>query len=258
MPAPNLTVDEIVAYLSRSQLPTVVVEGKDDMRIYGWAEARVGNTKAYVLATGGRNTLLAVYQRRNEFANLPVAFVADRDLWLFSEIPADYHDVIWTQGYSIENDLYTGAELEDLLDAHEVDEHQQVLYAIIEWFAFEVEEFLAGRVAEVDRSCDEIVPPGETKMDEGFSTRRGFRAPDSELIQQIKGAYQLKLRGKFLFEMLVRFLNARGRGTKYNAYALHEIAAKRSGPHLLIERLIVEIEKRLRDRIQPNSQPTTS
>ena len=184
MPAPNLTVDEIVAYLSRSQLPTVVVEGKDDMRIYGWAEARVGNTKAYVLATGGRNTLLAVYQRRNEFANLPVAFVADRDLWLFSEIPADYHDVIWTQGYSIENDLYTGAELEDLLDAHEVDEHQQVLYAIIEWFAFEVEEFLAGRVAEVDRSCDEIVPPGETKMDEGFSTRRGFRAPDSELIQQ--------------------------------------------------------------------------
>ena len=100
MPAPNLTVDEIVAYLSRSQLPTVVVEGKDDMRIYGWAEARVGNTKAYVLATGGRNTLLAVYQRRNEFANLPVAFVADRDLWLFSEIPADYHDVIWTQGYS--------------------------------------------------------------------------------------------------------------------------------------------------------------
>ena len=158
----------------------------------------------------------------------------------------------------IENDLYTGAELEDLLDAHEVDEHQQVLYAIIEWFAFEVEEFLAGRVAEVDRSCDEIVPPGETKMDEGFSTRRGFRAPDSELIQQIKDAYRLKLRGKFLFEMLVRFLNARGRGTKYNAYALHEIAAKRSGPHLLIERLIVEIEKRLRDRIPPNSQLATS
>ena len=252
------TVDELVATLRRSQQPTVVVEGKDDMRIYRWVEARVGNTKADVLATGGRNTLLAVYRRRNEFANLPVAFVADRDLWLFSEIPADCHDVIWTQGYSIENDLYAEAELEDLLDAHEVDEHQQMLYAIIEWFAFEVEEFLAGRAAEVDRSCDEIVPPGKTEMDEGFTERRGFRAPDAEIIQQIKDAYQLKLRGKFLFEMLVRFLNARGRGTKYNCYTLHEIAVKRRGPHLLIDQLIDGIEKRLRDRIPSNWQPTTS
>ncbi len=258
MPAPDLTVDEIVAYLSRSELPTVVVEGKDDMRIYGWAEARVSNTKAYVLATGGRNTLLAVYRRRDEFANLPVAFVADKDMWLFSGIPADYPDVIWTQGYSIENDLYAGAELEGLLDEHEVDEHRQALYAIIEWFAFEVEEFLAGRVPEVNRSCDEIVPPGTTEIDGGFSARRGFRFPNAELIRQIKEAYQLKLRGKFLFEMLVRFLNARGRGTKYNHYALQEIAVKRSGSHVLIDRLIAEIERRLGDRTQPNSPPTTS
>ena len=247
MPAPDLTVDEIVAYLSRSELPTVVVEGKDDMRIYGWAEARVSNTKAYVLATGGRNTLLAVYRRRDEFANLPVAFVADKDMWLFSGIPADYPDVIWTQGYSIENDLYAGSELEDLLDEHEVAEHRQALYAIIEWFAFEVEEFLAGRVPEVDRSCDEIVPPGTTEIDEAFSARRRFRFPNAELIRQIKDVYELKLKGKLLFEMLVRFLNARGRGTKYNAYALQEIAVKRSGSHVLIGRLIAEIERRLGD-----------
>ena len=252
------TADELVATLRQSELPTVVVEGKDDMRIYRWLEARIGNTKAHVQATGGRNTLLAVYRRRHEFSNLPVAFVADKDMWLFSGIPTEYSDIIWTQGYSIENDLYAEAKLEDMLDAHEVDEHEKKLYAIIKWFAFEVEEFLAGSAPEVDRSCNVVVPPGKTDMDEDFSRRRGFRFPNVELIQQIKEAYQLKLRGKLLFEILVRFLNARGRGTKYNRYSLHEIAVKTSEPHPLMNQLIGEIEERLRDSIRLNSQLATS
>ena len=116
-----------------------------------------------MLSVGGRETLLAVYQRRNEFAHLPVAFVADRDLWLFSGIPPGYPDIIWTEGYSIENDLYAGASLEDLLNADEVDEHRQVLDLIIEWFAFEVEEYLAGREPRVDTHCNEIVPLGRDR-----------------------------------------------------------------------------------------------
>ena len=252
MPVPNPTVNEIVATLSRSRLPTVVVEGKDDMRIYRWVEQLLGTQNARVLPTSGRNTLLRVYDRRDEFSNLPVAFLADRDMWLFSGIPIDYHDIVWTQGYSIENDVYAEAGLEGLLDVHEVDIHQNVLYIIIEWFAFEVEEYLAGRMPEVDRSCDEIVPPGETAMDEDFSIRRGFRPPNAELIKQIKDAYQLKLRGKFLFEILVRFLNARGRGTKYNSYALQEIAVKKNGPHPLMNQLIDEIEEQLRNRNLPS------
>ena len=104
-----MTVDECVALLRRTDLQTVIVEGKDDMQIYQWAERRVGIQKANVLPVGGRETLLAVYKRRSEFAHLPVAFVADRDLWLFSGIPPGYPDIIWTEGYSIENDLYAGA-----------------------------------------------------------------------------------------------------------------------------------------------------
>ena len=174
MPVPDPTVNELVATLSRSRLPTVIVEGKDDMRIYRWVEQRVGTQNANVLPTGGRNTLLKVYDRRKEFPKLPVAFVADRDLWLFSGIPGGYSGIIWTRGYSIENDLYAGAELENLLDVHEVDVHQEVLNVIIEWFAFEVGEFLEGRVSKVDQSCDKVVPPGKTEMDQDFSARRGF------------------------------------------------------------------------------------
>ncbi len=245
MPVPHPTVDELVEMLRRSRLPTVIVEGKNDMQIYRWVEARVGSQNANVLPAGGRKTLLSVYKRRTEYAHLPVAFVADRDLWLFSGIPPGYDDIIWTEGYSIENDLYLGAELEKLLNPDEAKEHQQVLDSIIEWFAFEVEEYLAGRDAEVARHCNQVVPSGQTKRDPVFCTRRGFRFPNAKLIQQIKDAYQLQLRGKLLFQMLVRFLSAPNRSAKHSVDSLHETAFKMTPSHRLMDRLIQEIEMRL-------------
>ena len=252
MPKSDMTVDECVAALRRTDLPTVIVEGTDDMQIYQWAERRVGIQKANVLPVGGRETLLSVYKRRNEFVQLPVAFVADKDLWLFSGIPPGYPDIIWTQGYSIENDLYAGADLENLLNADEVDEHRQVLDSIIEWFAFEVEEYLAGREPRVDTHCNEIVSLGQTEMDQGFRTRRGFRLPNQELHQQIKDAYQLQLRGKSLFQVLIRFLNAPSRGTRYSILTLHENAFKLTPAHELMNRLIGEIERAIAGHTPPN------
>ena len=208
MPRQDLTVDELVAVLGRSQLPTVIVEGQVDIQIYRWIEESIINRKVDIQSAGGRNNLLLVYKRRNEFAHLPVAFVADRDLWLFSGIPPGYPDIIWTEGYSIENDLYAGANLENLLNVDEVDEHRQVLEAIIEWFAFEVEEHLAGREARVATHCNQVVRPGKTEMDQGFRNNRRFRSPNQTLHQRIKDAYQLQLRGKTLFQVLVRFLSA--------------------------------------------------
>ena len=252
MPKLDMTVDECVAALHRTDLPTVIVEGREDLQIYQWAERRIGIQKANVLPVGGRETLLAVYRRRNEFAHLPVAFVADKDLWLFLGIPPGYLDIIWTEEYSIENDLYAGATLEDLLNADEVEEHRQVLDVIVEWFAFEVEEYLADREAQVDTHCNEIVPLGQTEMDQDFCTRRGFRLPNEELHQQIKEEYQLQLRGKSLFEILIRFLNAPGRGTRYSILTLHENAFKLTPSHELMERLIGEIERTIAEHTPPN------
>ena len=79
-------------------------------------------------------------------------------MWLFSGIPSDYDGVIWTEGYSIENDLYADAELENLLAVEESQEHQQLRDAIVEWFAFEVEEYLADRPFKVSNHCNEVVP----------------------------------------------------------------------------------------------------
>ena len=258
MPLPSPTVDELVAALCRSALPTVVVEGQEDMRIYRWVEERLGSRTANVLPAGGRNDLLSVYERRQEFADLPVAFVADRDMWLFSGIPSSYDGVIWTEGYSIENDLYAGADLENLLEPDEKAEYQQVLDSIVEWFAFEVEEYLAGRPFEVAHHCDRIVDRGKIQMDERFRQSRGFRTPGEEIHQQIRNAYRLQLRGKQLFQILERVLNARNRGTRYNIYSLHEIAVKLTESHTLMSRLIQEIARTIAEHDSALQHPKPS
>ena len=250
----HLTDEKVlVGMLHNSHLPTVLVEGKDDQQIYQWVERCADLQKANVLSVGGRETLLAVYKRRNEFAHLPVAFVADRDLWLFSGIPSDYPDIIWTEGYSIENDLYADADLENLLNAGEAAEHRQVLDSIVEWFAFEVEEHLAGREAKVATHCNQVVRPGKTEMDQGFRQSRGFRPPNQTRHQQIKGRYQLQLRGKTLFQVLVRFLSASNRSSKHSIFGLYEIAVKMTTPQPLIDRLIGEIEQKIAGHTLPNS-----
>ncbi len=248
MPVPSPTVEELVAALRRSALPTILVEGQEDMRIYRWIEARLGTRVANVLPTGGRDKLLSVYERRQEFSNLPVAFVADRDMWLFSGIPSNYDGVIWTEGYSIENDLYAGANLENLLDSEEELEHQQVLDAIVEWFACEVEKCLANEPYKVKIHCNRVVPLGQTQIDEKIRKCRGFRPPREEIHRQIREAYQLQLRGKTLFDMLVRFLSAPDRDIKHSIRGLYEIAFKMTPSHPLMTRLIQEIERSIAEQ----------
>ena len=246
---PRLTpiVDELVSTLRRSRLPTVVVEGRDDMQIFRWMEDLLKIHEIDVFGVGGRPNLLAVYDRRSEFAHLPVAFIADRDKELFTQLPVGYEDVIWTQGYSIENDLYAGADpsLENLMDPQEAAEHRQLLNTIIEWFAFEVEEFLDGRTPEFNHHCNEVVPQDQTEMDDNFRQRRGFRPPNSELQQEIKNEYQFQLRGKLLFQMLVRFLSKSNRRIKHSIHGLYEIAFKMTPIHPLMNRLIQEIEQKI-------------
>ena len=200
-----------------------------------------------ILSVGGRPNLFAVYDRRSEFVHLPVAFIADRDKELFTQLPVGYEEIIWTQGYSIENDLYAGADpsLENLMDPQEAAEHKQLLDTIIKWFAFEVEEFLAGRIPEFNHHCNEVVPQGQTEWIMVFANAEDFAALIQNFEQQIREAYQLQLRGKQLFQVLVRFLSAPNRSAKYSYHGLYEIAFKMTPSHPLVHRLIQDIEHKI-------------
>ncbi|MCH8295764.1 DUF4435 domain-containing protein [Candidatus Poribacteria bacterium] len=242
MPSRQLTVDEIVGVLKRSSVPTILVEGDDDMMIYRWMAERIGIYNVDPLPCGGRTALLEVYKRRTEFSRLQTAFVADQDMWLFTAIPPEYADIVWTEGYSIENDLYAGANLEVLLDRDEASEHTQVLKSLIEWFAFEVEEYRRGNEARVSTHPNEIVPPGTTNISPQFIAERGYRQPDHTTIAEIEEQYKLKLRGKTLFQLLVRYLSASSRKEKYSFYTLYKKAFKILEPHVYMERLVKKIE----------------
>lgn len=250
MPTTNPTrVEELVNYLSKSNLPTILVEGRDDMRIYNWVTEYFNNRRIVsVMPVGCRSELLTVYDRRGMFKDLPVAFVADRDLdYLFKEPPSRYKDIVWTAGYSVENDLYAGGEsiLKKLLNQEENLQHTQVLDTLIEWFAFEVEEFSCGRYAKVNRKLKDIVPRGQTGMNENFRECRGFRPPNMVIYQQINERYQLRLRGKFLFEILHRVLTGNSRNPSYNLFSLYEMAFKLPNSHSWRDRLVQEIEEAL-------------
>ena len=249
MSTPNpITVDHLVGVLRRSRKPSIVVEGDDDVIIYRELAKRIGILEVALLPSGGREKLLQVYERRGEFSQVPVAFIADQDMWLFAGIAPGYEDVIWTSGYSIENDLYADADLERLLDESEKAEHQQILDAISTWFAFAVEEYLAGNAPNLDLHCDEMVPPGKTELDAEFCTRRGFRTPNAERVEQIRAAYQLLLRGKLLFQLLVRFLSKPAHGfekASLNDYALYNLALRMPRAHPLLDRLMEEVKHKI-------------
>lgn len=243
MPIPQPTVDELIEVIKRSALPTLLVEGTCDAYVYRLLESRL-MMNGSVLGCGGRGPLLTLFGRRAELTGKNCAFLADQDMYIYSRIPDHYREIIWTIGYSIENDLYDESDIEDLLAPAESAEHPLVVAAVCRWFAFEVEQFRAGRPAHVDHHVSEVVPIGDFDICAGFIATRSFVEPDPETVREILTNYRLRLRGKTLFQCLVRFLSARGRTAKYSHSTLLEICAKKRGhPH--VARLIAEILGRL-------------
>jgi hypothetical protein len=244
MPTPIPTADELIATIKRSRLPTVLVEGSDDQTVYRHVESLIRTSHASVLPCGGRDTLLAIFRRRIELAGRQVAFVADRDMWLFSGIPTGFEEIIWTEGYSIENDIYSGSDIERLLEPSESAEHKILIDRLCKWFSFEVEEYLAGRSISLKHHVSEIVPLGQNDLDAGFIARRGYREPKAALHFEIASNYQIRLRGKQLIQALVRYLSASGRIAKYSFAAVIELCVKTRN-HSRVERLLADIDAAL-------------
>ena len=220
MSLPDSTLENLVITLRLSNKPNIIVEGKDDEIIYGTLVERLGRFDVGFFSAGSKDTLLRLYEElydyenAGDFRHAPVAFIADRDMWLFRGIPSRYDDIIWTDGYSIENDLYSHAKLSDRIGNKA--EYDQTLDAISMWFAYKVEEYLEKNPPEktfesirdeehvdVAYHLNRVVPPEKTTL----APDLGFLPSDHERVKAVRRAYHLRLRGKLLFELLVRFLN---------------------------------------------------
>src|SRR5579863_8723513 len=116
------SVEEIIALLKQTSLPTIVVEGADDMIVFRRFEDRLSHLGVSVLPVGGRLNVLNIFTRRGEIpAYVKLAFIADQDTWVYTGVPKEYQhaNLILTSGYSIENDVFVDGNLVSLLSRKE-------------------------------------------------------------------------------------------------------------------------------------------
>lgn len=223
MPLPDLSVDEIIQTLKRSSLPTVLCEGRRDLSVLRCLEDVLDPRRVSFLPCGGRVALLAVFDRRSEVPR-SVAFFADKDTWVFTGVPAKYRGIVFTWGYSIENDLLEGARVDRLLTREERQRFQAALKEIIRWYAFEISKLPA--TPSVDVHVTRLLQPDREELSNEFLAFISFSEPPPELINQITTSYQQLLRGKTWVQLLVRFLSHRSRESKYQDINLLEMAVR--------------------------------
>lgn len=245
MPTSPMTEDEIIDYLRKTSLPTLLVEGKDDAIIYRWLEDQLGVFTGSVLICSGRNVLISIFRKRETFRHGKIAWLADSDMWRFSQPPADLQGIIFTTGYSIENDLYAGSQIESLLEEVERIQHSRLLSVVCRWFAFEVLEFLAGRDVQVDYHIARIVDRSAMDICPEFVGFRGYSEPPVSLVNRVLAGYALDLRGHTLMQVLITYLSDSRRTPKYSYAAIVELCLKLYPDNPYIKRLISEANRQL-------------
>jgi hypothetical protein len=222
------TIEELIATLSHSSLPTLIIEGKDDLIIFRRLEEQADNLSLSVLPVGGRTQVLTLFERLSEVrSGQPIAFIADLDLWVFSGVPTEYRSdkLLFTDGYSIENDAFRDIDCERLLFAREKQAFYDEMKIFAEWYALAV-----SRSSHIGRMVD--VHPNRILNFESERTRMMKLEPLEEypkdLYEKILADYGKFLRGKSLFELFQRQMNG-VRAARHNRKALLEMAGVKPG-----------------------------
>ncbi|WCT12873.1 DUF4435 domain-containing protein [Mucilaginibacter jinjuensis] len=218
----DLTVDEIIETLKRSSLTTVLVEGKDDIIIYRWIESEIGIVNANFFPCGGRDKLLQVFERRAEFPNIKAIFVADKDAYVYINPPENLSEIIWTNGYSIENDLYFGRNIEALLDNDEKLIFAKSLNSFIEYYAFEIQNYLEGRKFCFRNHPQQLICEIQNEVKQEFLESINFFSANDQIKENLRNNYDILIRGKSLFALLTRILSRQNRIIKHSKMSLLE------------------------------------
>jgi hypothetical protein len=207
----SYSAKEIISKLSKStSLLTVLVEGKDDSLVYRCIEDKLNalvsiDNKADVFICGGRLDLIEIFESREKFKNTKVVFLADKDMWFFEGVPREYEDIVFTDGYSIENDTYIESVFNNLLSKDDKKTFENLIKELSIWFAFEVNRYKETGNFKFDVSVDRVCPNNAFCPD--FKKSINFVDPPQHLVDLICTEYTRALRGKNLFQALLRFLD---------------------------------------------------
>ena len=245
--------------LLRASRPILVVEGNQDEKIYGWIASVTRERSSCIqtlsvdpIGVGGRPTLLELYKelkyKRKRLNEVPVIFVADKDMWVFTGVPDEYvDDIVCTTGYCIENDLYAGVNLPALLEQDEAEKHAEMLKSLIEWFAYGVEQRLknVNPLPKINVHLKDLIPDDENPVISSIYSPSSKPCP--ELLNRIYEKYELELPGKLLFQLILHFTTKPGRKPNRDNSFLLESAFKVPSHHKYRDELINRIKEKFEE-----------
>ncbi|EIX7436655.1 DUF4435 domain-containing protein [Escherichia coli] len=229
------TTDELFSLLKNTSIPTILVEGKDDIIFYRRIENDLDDIGIDMLPAGNKLAVLELRERiKNEPISAPVAFVVDKDLWVYFGCGDDFPDVITTEGYSIENDIFIDGELLNLMSKEELESFNSELQKFSHWYALTVTRSQQGSNLSYRETPYRVLNDNEF-YDAGTLLFEEEQYPE-EFFNLIYNQYGKLLRGKSLFALLVRQLSRPSRRTKFSVNQLMEIGASRKGKHYVMIR----------------------
>lgn len=240
------TIDELVALLSRTSLPTVIIEGQDDVIVYRKMEEEFAEFGVSVLPVGGRINVLKIYDKLiGSLHRKKLIFIADLDLWVISNVPEKYvsENLIFTDGYSIENDVFRDLDIKGVMTKDEKTSFDKDLSRFSYWYSLavkrnvdeEVESDLSlfpGRILDDPLAYDLHT---KLKLDEQYP---------AEILSKVENDYFRFIRGKSLMHLAYRQLGRAGRDQKIPMGSFMGIAPSRRGP------LLENIFERVRSLIE--------
>lgn len=227
------TPEELTALIEKSSLPTVLVEGPDDIIFYRSVEEELADLGIDVLPAGNKDAVLSIRGCLDQTKLLSaVVFVVDKDLWVYPEFPREIEceDVITTTGYSIENDLFEDANLLELMYESEREKFADELRRFVFWYALAIDRNrrlrISGYRTHAGKILDDIAHyEAEIELQEGEIYPEDLRS-------RIMESYGSLLRGKSLFSLLSRVFSADGRPVKFGNRQLMELGSRRKGPRV--------------------------
>lgn len=229
------TIDELYALLKKTTIPTILVEGIDDIVFYRRIEDDLEDIGIDMLPAGNKWTVLELRKRiKLEPIDAPIAFVVDKDLWVYFGCDEELNDVITTDGYSIENDIFIDGDIIGLMSNDEIDDFNSELRKFIHWYALTLTRSQRGLEVSFRETAHRVLNDDEfyntsTLLDENENYPEDF-------FQKIHSQYGKLLRGKSLFHLIVRQLSHSNRKTKFSVNQLMEVGAARKGERYVMIR----------------------
>ena len=169
-----------------------------------------------VMPCGGSGTLFKLIFRFNEITNPKVAFLAHQDSAASKGGHVVHHRLVYTLGYSIENDVIAGSHIDRLIRQDEREHFDRIRRLVAKFFSFEDECAAAeGRDAVWNVSVPSIISLPEVKLAQHIEHASEILNYNTAFYRKLYRQIKKLLRGKQLLQMYMLELNRPGRDARF-------------------------------------------